>query len=179
MENNPIDWQITIAPSEKKLKRLALEPQSPEALKNIAEWLNIEAITKLDAQLELMRKNAHQATLSGKIKANITQLCVLSLEPIHKKIHVDLHCHFTTEEENLTPESEIPEEDTESWDGKNLDLGRIILEELLLHIDLYPKKDNVILDNVDHVETSMHVVKKPSSNPFEVLKKLQKNDKES
>lgn len=177
MQTTPIDWHIAIAPSEKKQQKHILQPLSPQELSKLAQWLNVEQVRDLEANFSLTRKNSSQAILKGTITALIDQLCIRSLMPTEEKIQIEILYHLTKEEEALEHEKEIPEDDIEYWDGKNLDLGKIVSEELLLHIPPYPKITDEPLAGIEQIETSAYVTKKPQSNPFEVLKKLQYKSK--
>ncbi len=179
MQTIPIDWHISVAPSEKNKKEYILEPMSLQEYTQLANWLNIEQISNLEASFFITRKNSFKAILKGNITALVQQLCIRSLEPIEEKLHIELFYHLTKEAETFDNEAEISEEDVEYWDGKNLDLGKIISEELLLHINPYPKKTDAILKTpLEQVDTSAYITKKPQNNPFEVLKKLKYGGKD-
>ncbi len=144
--------------------------------KMISQLLEIEDISKLTASFNINRKNPFEAKLSGNIHAKITQLCVLSLEPIYTTLNFSFIRQFVKE---LTlPISDKEEEwenietDQDIWDGKNIDLATIIIEELMININPYPRKKGRRAINIKSVETSRDVNEAEKINPFMVLEQL-------
>lgn len=166
MQTSPIDWHISIAPSEKQQQEHILQPLNSQKLKEVASWLNVKKVANLEAKFLIMRKNSSQATLKGYITALVSQLCIRSLEPIDEEIQIEIFYHLIKEEKTIDSEKEIPEDDLEYWDGKNLDLGKILSEELLLHINPYPKKIDTSLDDIEQIDTSASITKKTKKQSF-------------
>lgn len=78
--------------------------------------------------------------LRGSVLADVTQRCVVTLEPVPAKLEVPVERYFITEatesqaEVVVSPDDEEPEPIT----GDLLDLGEIAVEELSLALDPYP-----------------------------------------
>lgn len=79
--------------------------------------------------------------LRGRLEADATQRCVVTLEPVPAHLDVEIERYFV-----LGPEAEVEEilispddEEPEPLDGSWLDLGEIAVEELALALDPYPR----------------------------------------
>lgn len=170
----PIDWKIAVAPNEKRKLSFEYKIKSENELKEIAHWLQIQDVISLNCTMTLERHNTKKISLNIELKAEIIQNCVRSLEDIHENVSFSVDHIFDQnfDEADLKEEEEISFENISYWDGKNLDLGSLMLEELLLHMNPYPKKDEAPIENIEQIETSSQVSENPKRNPFEVLKKL-------
>jgi len=80
----------------------------------------------------------------GHLKAAITQICVVSLDPFPAKIDERFEVHFI-------PETQIGEEDASEeideipYQGFEIDLGEATAEQLALSLDPYPRKEGATL----------------------------------
>lgn len=79
--------------------------------------------------------------LRGRLEADATQRCVVTLEPVAAHLDVEIERYFV-----LGPQAEVEEilispddEEPEPLDGSWLDLGEIAVEELALALDPYPR----------------------------------------
>lgn len=173
----PISWHINLAPNDKQPKtyEFILEPaQYPK----VSDWLNIVAIKKLSAQMIVQRNNAQKAIVKGKVTASLVQSCIISLEDISENLNIIFERHLTNE--IILPDS-VNEEDWENlddeqelWDGKNIDLAAIILEEILINKNPYPRQKGALLDDTESVETTFNIKEDAmnTDNPFAILKDL-------
>ena len=87
------------------------------------------------------RAGRHILALRCDVRAEIEQTCVVTLEPVASQLRFSFERLFTTE---ATPDAEEifvdPEAETpEPLDGRVIDLGEIVAEELALEIDPYPR----------------------------------------
>ncbi|MFV0322227.1 MAG: DUF177 domain-containing protein [Alphaproteobacteria bacterium] len=173
----PINWQINIAPNDKqpKIFEFALEPSQ---YSQVANWLNIVAIKKLSAKITVQRNHAQKAVVKGKINTNLVQSCIISLEDISENLNIIFERHLT---DNIILPDSLNEEDWENlddeqelWDGKNINLGEIILEEILINKNPYPRKKGVSFDESNSVETTFNIKEDEvkTDNPFAILKDL-------
>lgn len=173
----PINWHINLPPNDKQPKTFSLEVEQNQYSK-IAEWLNIVAINKLSAKVTIQRINTKKATITGNIKTNLVQSCIISLEDVHEKLDIIFERHLTDE---ITLPNSVNEEDWENlddeqelWDGKNINLGEVVLEEILINKNPYPRKKGISFDESKSVETTYNIKEDEvkSDNPFAVLKDL-------
>ncbi len=136
----------------------------------LARWLEVEAVNAFNAAVTLRRVSQAQFALEGDIAAEIVQNCVVTLEPMTTRIerHFVRELHYTPRvhvEGGILTLSAGDEDVPEEIDHLDYDLAVPVLEELVLAIDPYPRKDG----------TSFAPPQKPDDapeSPFAVLKRL-------
>ena len=139
-------------------------------LAQIAAYLEINAIKSLGAEIQLNRWHGKGVRLTGKLTADVVQNCVVTLDPIESHIEAPferrflppdrLHAELENEHDVFVdPTAEDPPEPL----GHEIDVGEIMVEELALNLDPYPRKPGV----------EFHTGDTPArENPFAVLAKL-------
>jgi uncharacterized metal-binding protein YceD (DUF177 family) len=114
--------------------------------------------------------------LRGRLRAEVTQTCVVTLEPLVTAIDESFIIKFDPELDmdeldvmELSPDDLLDEEDVRPLVGDEIDLGEAVAECLGLAIEPYPRKDGSRIDAryVEAPETAGS-----ETNPFAVLKKL-------
>ena len=131
----------------------------------LAERFSLPAIAALTGVFVLSHHRSGIISADLLMKARVTQLCVLTLEPFEASIEERVALHFVPagkleDEEDLAPESlegpdEIPYQDDV------IDLGEALAEQLALALDPYPRKPGAVLPG----EAS-----DDGANPFATLK---------
>jgi uncharacterized metal-binding protein YceD (DUF177 family) len=150
---------------------LKIEAKPGERVK-LATFLDVEHLHMLKADLLIKRWRGHGLRVTGVVQAKVVQTCVVTLEPVEATLTVDVDRKFLpaamldhdveTHELILDPEGEDPPEPF----SNALDLGDIVVEELALHIDQYPRKAGLA-----PLEPPTPTEERPE-NPFAVLKLL-------
>jgi uncharacterized metal-binding protein YceD (DUF177 family) len=158
---------------------LVLKPGLAE-LAQIAAWLEIESLERLEASVKLSRGSSGRYFFRAHFDADVVQACVVTLEPVHSHISEDFDRSFMLaaplakhrRRSGKAGASEVVslpdvEDDTpDTLDSPVLDLAAPLLEELSLSLDPYPRKPGVSFappeDTADKV----------AGNPFSVLHKL-------
>lgn len=163
--------EISILPEEGRL--FVLEPDKL-TLKKLAIRYAIPKVADLRADIFAV-PTSNGVRISGNIKANLVRECVASLEEMEES--VDSHFELTfdrTVDQELSPEllEEHGIEKTlellegpEPLEGDNIDIGELMVQQLSLTMDPFPRKEGAIaLSEVygNDVETS----------PFDVLKSV-------
>lgn len=144
----------------------------PEEYAKIAEYLDLVAVQSLKADIQLHRWRNKGLRVTGKMTADVTQSCVVTLDPVEAKIEAEFERRFVPDdnlerdqggehEVFVDPEGEDPPEPL----GRELDLGEILVEELSLNLDPYPRKPGVEF----HDDAA---AARPRENPFAKLAKL-------
>jgi uncharacterized metal-binding protein YceD (DUF177 family) len=144
----------------------------PDELAKVAAYLELESIQSLKAEVELSRWRDKGVMLTGHFVAEVTQSCVVTLEPVDAHVEGDFERRYlpnaeltggetATHEIHVDPDGEDPAETL----GREIDLGEILVEELSLALDPYPRKPGV------EFTPEQDKVAKPD-NPFAVLAKL-------
>ena len=131
----------------------------------LAERFSLPAIAALSGVFVLKHERSGIIAADLTMRARVTQLCVVTLEPFETEIEERVALHFVPaarleDEEELAPESlegpdEIPYEDDV------IDLGEALAEQLALALDPYPRKPGAELP----AEAS-----DDGANPFGALK---------
>ena len=120
---------------------LAADEETRAAL---AERFNLPAIAALAGVFVLQHHRGGIIAADLVMKARVTQLCVITLEPFEAVIEERVALHFVPAErlegeEELAPESlEGPDEIPYADDV--IDLGEALAEQLALALDPYPRK---------------------------------------
>jgi uncharacterized metal-binding protein YceD (DUF177 family) len=110
--------------------------------------------------------------LTAHFVADVTQSCIVTLEPVEAHVEGDFERRYlpnaefkdgetASHEIHVDPDGEDPAEIL----GREIDLGEILVEELSLALDPYPRKPGV------EFTPEQDTVAKPD-NPFAVLAKL-------
>ncbi|MGB7287768.1 MAG: DUF177 domain-containing protein [Salaquimonas sp.] len=182
--NNKLpSFEVNIAVLPGKGRRLKLEPTEVER-NAIAEEAGIISVDWFLGELEMKRWRRNGVSVTGSVKARITQECVVTLEPIESEVEEDIDRTFLPEgskllRPRLSSEGELiidydGKDEPEMFIGENLDAWEIALEHFILGVDPYPRKSDAefksIVDDVDETLED----EKPS--PFAALKGLIKPD---
>lgn len=146
-----------------------------EALAALWDILDVEA---LSAELKIRRWKKDGVKVMGTVHAEVTQACVVTLEPVEQVIDEDIDEIFVPEGSAL---ARIPANDAgeivvdpdgpdlpEPFTGDEIDVGAFVAEMAAMALDPYPRRPDVQFEG--HVEDDAANDKKPS--PFAVLRNL-------
>jgi uncharacterized metal-binding protein YceD (DUF177 family) len=137
-----LNKRVRIAKLEAKPALYRLEADAGER-RALAELNKLVALERLAGEIELKRLDGGRIRLEGRIQANLTQRCVVSLEPVVQAIDEAFHYDFGPVENAADAENgEVlidMESDVEPLAGDSLELGDILAEQLALAIDPYPR----------------------------------------
>lgn len=122
-------------------EKLEATPDERAALAQRFELVSIESLT---GRLELLPWRKGGIRLRGKIEADVTQSCVVTLEPFSTHVTVEIERFFL----GRTNAGATQVRDVESLEGDEpdlivdnaIDLGELAAEELGLALDPYPRK---------------------------------------
>jgi uncharacterized protein len=141
----------------------------PAEYAKIAEYLDLAALRGLTADVALVPWRGRGLRVTGALTADVTQTCVVSLEPVEARIEAEFERRFLPAESlDGAPEHDVfvdveGEEPPEPL-GHDVDLGEILVEELSLNLDPYPRKAGV--------EFKSDAPASARENPFAALAKL-------
>ncbi len=137
--------RVDALPPEGQTFELEASPAEREAL---AESYKLPSIEALRATLTVKRAAGGGARVRGAVHGELTQTCVVSLEPFPANVEADVDVRFAPpaeekpgrrpSEEPLTVSMEEDEPDP-LIDGK-IDLGALAAEFFALGLDPYPRK---------------------------------------
>lgn len=162
VSHNPLEVHVEADERERK------------ALAALWKVLSLEA---LSADLKIRRWKKDGVKVFGEIRGQVTQACVVTLEPVQSEIHEEIDQIFVPEGSSL---ARVPANDEgemiidpdgpdlpETFAGDTIDVGAIVAEFAAMGLDPYPRKPGVAFK--EHIESSGEE-RKPS--PFAVLKGL-------
>lgn len=176
--------EAEVLPLSRKRRIIDIEdnaPQTIEATKEereaIKTLLDLVALDSLRFDYRLRRGGGGRVHLSGRLTANATQTCVVSLEPLEASINIPVEMEFWPE--SLVAELERKADDPgqaglAEWpeaivDG-TLDLGRVVYETLATALEPYPRKEGATFKWSEDAGASE--ASKPG--PFDALEQLKK-----
>lgn len=140
----------------------------------LAELLGITSIEALDATMKAVKFRGG-IRVEGRLKARITQPCVITFEPVHQQIdepidrvflpgaNIDDGVEAGNKEIFVDLENDDP---PDPLDGPELDLAPLVTETLALAIDPYPRAPGASVDDLGLTEDSAKV------SAFDALRSL-------
>lgn len=144
----------------------------------LAERLGLRDLTHLSAEVRIRRVPGGTAIrLEGSFKAELVQICVVSLRDVPARVEGSFETFFTEDAGPQRGETEISfDNDLDSAEmvvNGMIDLGEAVVQYLSLEMDPYPRAPGVSLAAQ---LAGVGVEGKP--NPFQVLEKLKKAEKD-
>lgn len=179
-ESRPDPWRSPVIVAQipdtglhRKLEASASERQA------MAELAGIREVLSAQADLDIVPKSGGRYEVTGRVRARIGQICVVTLDPIENDIDEEVDLIFAPEAEarrlaDLIEEGQDDEEPLEVVDPPEpiangiIDLGRIATDALFLAIDPYPRKEGAVFE-------AEIIAPDPEDHPFAALKALQDN----
>lgn len=143
----------------------------------LAKLWQVVSVGSLKAELQIARWKKDGVRLKGRVKAQIVQACVVSLEPVEAEIDEMLEQIFVPEGSKLarlmtgdTAEMVLDPDGPdlpETFVGDTIDAGDVVAEFAALAINPYPRKAGH--EFTDHIEAD-ETPNGGKPNPFAVLK---------
>lgn len=136
---------------------------TPEERAGLAEEFGLVAIDSLVGRFRLTG-SPRRVEVHGQVTAQITQTCVVTLEPFEASVDEDVDVDFEARDDRRRPdEPEDQDAADEIVDGR-IDVGALAAEFLALGLDPYPRKPGVSFEP-EGGEAG-------SGSPFAALKRL-------
>jgi uncharacterized metal-binding protein YceD (DUF177 family) len=144
---------------------------APAERKELASFYQLPAIAALTATLRVEPCGRGGARVTGAVHGEVTQTCVVSLEPFPATIDEEVDVRFAPQTgansgsmaTNEAPTFSLADEDEPDpvMDG-TIDLGALAAEFLALGLDPYPRKPGAVFDE-DRTNSE------PTASPFAAL----------
>lgn len=149
-----------------------------EECRAIAARFGVEAVHSVSATVHVQPWKRGGFRARGEASANITQICVVTLEPFETTVRAPLDQLFIARTSRLAADAvEVvvshDEDDIGYIDDGEIELGELAVEALCLELDPYPRKDGAELpvsSSGDAADDGGKV------SPFAVLKQLNLKD---
>lgn len=150
---------------------------TPEECAALAERMGILSCGDVRAELTLRKGDRdRRVDAVGRVTANVTQACVVSLEPVPQAIDEPLELVFL-EESQLEAAADVAISADDLLDDEpvpdpivrgQIDVGAVIAEHLALALDPYPRRADVVFEAPEIPDDAA-----PTRNPFAALRVLQ------
>ncbi len=159
------------------LKEKSYEISADEAERaELAKRLGIPAVKSFDATIRLrLTGGGGLVRLSGHIKAELTQICVVTLEPVQTSVVEDFARVFSVEAEEDRDEVviDIEEDDTaDPIEDGQIDMGEAAAEHLALAMDPFPRAPGAAFDSPEEPAEDVELPR----SPFAELAALRKKE---
>lgn len=151
--NSPWSYPVRLAEIDRGPQTLDLAPDHHTRAR-IAKVVGVDALNSLDAKVTL-KPWLDGAELAGRITANVTQICGITLDPFQSPIETTFTVRVLpagsknapgpeTHELVVDPDAEDPPEVLE---GDVVDVGTHVLEYLALEVDPFPRKPGAVFES--------------------------------
>jgi uncharacterized metal-binding protein YceD (DUF177 family) len=115
----------------------------------LAERFGLPGIALLEGHFTLHHDRSGIIAADLTMKARVTQLCVVTLEPFEAEIEEQVQLRFVPAaklegDEDIAPES-LEGPDEIPYENDVIDLGEALAEQLALALDPYPRKPGAVL----------------------------------
>ena len=151
---------------------------TPDELARIARALDLIACTGLNVEYAIAPTLDGRYRLSGRFRAEITQTCVVTLEPIGSTVEEDFEATFWPQEDMPAPgsgELAIDDEpEPEPIVAGQIAVGRVVFESLATATNPFPRKPGAVL--AWHAPTPAEAPGSKPENPFAILANLKTKD---
>jgi uncharacterized metal-binding protein YceD (DUF177 family) len=141
----------------------------------IAATAGLRELPRLAASFDLVHAGGSLVRVSGRVRAQVEQTCVVTLEPLTSDFDEAIDVMFAPEAREATAAKDDGDEDPLGEDppepivNGEIDLGALATEFLLLGLDPYPRKPGVVFEPVvEPVD--------PADHPFAALAALKGAD---
>ena len=165
--SRPID--VARIGSVETVHEISATPAEREAL---ARRFGLLGLARLEARIRLRRGHAGtQLHLAGHLTADVTQACVVSLEPVQNHVEEDFTVVYGDLPEDADVSVDVDDESVvEPWPEGPLDVGEAVAQELALALDPYPHAPGATIESAPGLESGGA----DRVNPFSVLTNLRK-----
>lgn len=125
---------------------LAVRVEANEAERAaVAARLGLPEIRSLACDFSLQPAGRERIAASGRLRAEVVQVSVVSLDPFAAAVAEDFTCAFVPAD-TLSDEIDPDSEDELPYEGEALDLGEAATEQLALALDPYPRAPGEALE---------------------------------
>jgi uncharacterized metal-binding protein YceD (DUF177 family) len=180
MSNN-LEFLISIKKLPGPSETLTL-PINQSANEAAAQACDVIAFKKLQASFRFKRWRKHGATVICKFSAQVEQECIATLDPVFGRIEDSIERQFLPEHSSDYKMPEIIDGemilDPEAADlpdiivGDSINLWDILIEELILVINPFPRSDSVEQNSDFLQDIPSNKTNEPTHRPFSDLKTL-------
>jgi uncharacterized metal-binding protein YceD (DUF177 family) len=142
---------------------------SAEERAALARRFDLLTLDRLEAQVQLTPVAAGFYRLSATLKAELTQACVVTLEPVASRIEEAFSLLYGPVDEQRDILLDSDSETVEAIEGGMVDIGEAAAQQLSLALDSFPRAPGAAAQS-----SAVAAGEKRLDSPFAVLAKLRK-----
>lgn len=170
MTKRPFSYAVPVTDVAREARRYHVTADAAER-EALAASLGIPEVQALDAEIELRPLPGHSYGVSGTLRAEVVQTCVVSLEPVRETVAETIDVALVPAPASTGKDAAglvDPEADESQsfYENGRIDIGVIVAEHLALGLDPYPRKPGA--DFSGHTED----LPGPEDSPFAQLAAL-------
>jgi len=170
MSDNPALRVANLA--QNSVTSFDIRPDS-KALVALRDHLGLSGLRKLRFHGTVESRGKRDWQLAARLGASVTQACVVTLEPVHTRIDVDVRRTYLANWTAPTEDDvEIAEDDTIEPLGSHIDPYAVLSEALALALPLYPRKPQADPGETVFTEPGKTPMKDEDARPFAGLASL-------
>ncbi|UYO42511.1 DUF177 domain-containing protein [Rhodopseudomonas palustris] len=171
-ENNP--WSVPVVvmqiPETGLHRDITASTAECEAISALGD---LRGVSEATASFDLKPFSDGRVHLTGRVRAKVTQTCVVTLDPVDNVIDEQVDLTFLPPEQireladSVDDDGEPdPGDPPEAIERGIIDIGRVATDALYLGLDPYPRKPDAVFEPVVDRDD-------PDMNPFAALRALQ------
>ena len=171
-KSSPFVHAVDLARLPEGETEIALAPKAAER-EALADWAGVDAVDALAGTVRLKKLGAGHFHYDARFTADVTQSCVVTLEPVHSHIERAFKRLYQVESMRNAPigkraielSATVDDDEPEILDSSKFDIAGPVLEELSLAIDPYPRAPGAAFQPPKEKDAARE-------SPFAVLKGL-------
>ena len=121
-------------------EKLSVEASTDEC-GAIAKRLDVHSVASFIAEIYVLRELSGDVSIFGDITGVVEQACVVTLEPVHEEVEASIMQRYTDRDDDEEAEEEDP---VERLLGDEIEVGEVLLQNLALALDPYPRAPGVV-----------------------------------
>jgi len=178
----PVNPDLKGAPLERKIRLAEIEDNAAKTITAsraeraaIADLLDLPSLKSLVFNYKLRRGGGGRVHLSGRLKAQARQSCVVTLEPVPTEIDIPVDLEFWPAQLIADLENKVEDPShsglvdwPEPITDESVDLGSVVYESFATALDPYPRKPGAEFEWSEDGKS----VEPGETGPFATLKQL-------
>jgi len=159
---------VAVAEIEAVPREIAIETDANERAA-LARRFDLIAIATLTATITLARAPGRSIVLRGRLRADVVQRCVVTLDPVEARIEEGFETRFAQggDAADDTAFDPLSDEIVEPLPDTMIDVGELVAQHLGLAIDPYPRRPDAELATP---ETVTGAATGTPASPFAILR---------
>lgn len=138
---------------------------SQEERAALAAALDLVSCERLEARYSVRPLDQGRYAVTGMLETDVTQSCVVTLEPIASSISEPFEAEYWPEAPGGLGADTVSLDEPEIIENGIIDVGRLIVDRLAVALDPYPRKPGAVFSWTDATDEQ-----RAADSPFAALK---------